>query len=720
MRSTFDPGPGGPTRDVLARLKPALRLIGYVVLLPLGLLALGLWQVDRAGTSLAGLERSRAELPGVVERLREFSARNPLATIRFEGTRQAVAAPIALGQAEARLAELPVDLAVATGRRWLALTALAGSAVALLTGLAGLLGSAVAGRVARRSRESLVATFSLVHRALPAVLTLQIASLSAAVLGASLFEAGGLWFAQKVSAGELKLLMGAALLAVAAVWAGYLAIRGLRRTRALFTPEPIGVFGRAVGEAEAPGLWRLTRELARRQEAPAPDHVVIGLTEGFFVTSAAVRLWPQDVLLPPGRTLYLPASYLGLLDMREVAAIVGHELAHFSGEDTLYSQRFAPIYAGMEHAFATLARDGEMFVLWPALALGGQAIASFDRAVAHWSRLREFEADRRGSGVSGPEGAASALLRTSLAAPLIGEVLGEATRRPERAGDDLVARMVEVGRGDLGDPRTHLEDRQPHPTDSHPPVSQRLAALGVAPDAALFAHAARPAGSAETALPGALFADWPGLCRVLSADLVAEAGERQALFQAELEEVAEAAPAEETELHENGRIAVWTFGIMAAAFAAGAAALQAFAGPIGLADAPLVQAGIVGLFALAALGAALFAAAVARRGRRPFLVLTAEALHSPLLAAPVPWLDVAAFQVMQDQGLALVLAIDPGAPEPRRAGRSSRARFSRRKRWLTLSALGVRGMDPETFADLVGRYLDAARARAMLSARQAA
>jgi hypothetical protein len=29
-------------------------------------------------------------------------------------------------------------------------------------------------------------------------------------------------------------------------------------------------------------------------------------------------------------------------------------------------------------------------------------------------------------------------------------------------------------------------------------------------------------------------------------------------------------------------------------------------------------------------------------------------------------------------------------------------------------------MDPETFADLVGRYLDAARARAMLSARQAA
>ncbi|MFD2022059.1 M48 family metalloprotease [Pseudocitrobacter faecalis] len=43
-----------------------------------------------------------------------------------------------------------------------------------------------------------------------------------------------------------------------------------------------------------------------------------------------------------GNTLYLPLTYLSLLNEAEIAAVVGHELGHFTGEDTQYSLRFAP------------------------------------------------------------------------------------------------------------------------------------------------------------------------------------------------------------------------------------------------------------------------------------------------------------------------------------------------------------------------------------------
>ncbi|MFY3754016.1 M48 family metallopeptidase, partial [Lacticaseibacillus paracasei] len=83
----------------------------------------------------------------------------------------------------------------------------------------------------------------------------------------------------------------------------------------------------------APELFRFVEGMARRQETALPDTIVVGLTRGFFVTEGHLRLLPEDILVT-GRTLYLPAPYLELLDREEVAAIIGHELAHFSGKDT--------------------------------------------------------------------------------------------------------------------------------------------------------------------------------------------------------------------------------------------------------------------------------------------------------------------------------------------------------------------------------------------------
>jgi hypothetical protein len=85
--------------------------------------------------------------------------------------------------------------------------------------------------------------------------------------------------------------------------------------------------------------------------------VVIGLRGGFFVSSGAKLLRPGETRLE-GRTLYLPLPYLPLLPSDELAAIIGHDLAHFAGADTGYSLRFLPIYAGVQRSLNAVLTAG--------------------------------------------------------------------------------------------------------------------------------------------------------------------------------------------------------------------------------------------------------------------------------------------------------------------------------------------------------------------------
>lgn len=703
------------------RLRPSLALIGWVIVVPLALIALGVWEGDRAARDVETGAQARTELPRTLERLKALAAQNPRAGVRLQGAPTAYAAILAVTKVEEAITALDRDLLVSEVRRRLAWGTVAGASLALGAGLLGLVLAGVAGRHARGSRDRLVAAFSLVRRALPFGLGGQVTGLALAVLCAVLFEVGGLWFTDRFSSGEFKLALAGLLLGGVAVVAAFAAVRGLLRAFALFTPDPLDVSGRAVGEAEGPGLWHFTRELARRQDALEPDNIVVGLTRGFFVTSAPVRLWPEERPLT-GRTLYLAAPYFGLLNGREVAAIVGHELAHFAGGDTAYSQRFAPIYAGLWRALAALQSEGmAAILLTPAATLGFHTVHTFDAAVAHWSRLREFEADRRGATGSGPEAAASALIRTSVADPVISAVLEAAFEAPRDAAEDLVAEVgAAAQRHGLADPRDHLDDRQPHPTDSHPPVHQRIGALQVALDETLLDAATRVAGADERGFAGLLVADWPGLCRALSADFLAGAHRHQAEMRGILEETAAAMPAGETAIFENGRAMVWTMGVVGGVLTAATVATAVFPEPLGLAGEPAFRWGFAACLVLLTAGCAMFAAHVHGRGRAPFLVLTPEGLRSPLLRDAVSWTSLADYRVSADQRLTLTLAILPDAPLPARAGPTLRARVSRRKRELTLTSLGARDLKPEAYAALIGRYLDAARARVLLAQKPAA
>ncbi|WP_163020165.1 M48 family metalloprotease, partial [Pseudomonas viridiflava] len=116
---------------------------------------------------------------------------------------------------------------------------------------------------------------------------------------------------------------------------------------------------------------------------------------------------------------------LGLMNAAETSAVIGHELAHFAGEDTEYSLRFLPIYDGIGRSLVVIAANMmisdllQRTILRPAFMLGVHFMESFDHAVNHWSRVRELAADAAGASLAGNAAAASALVRISAIDPLL-------------------------------------------------------------------------------------------------------------------------------------------------------------------------------------------------------------------------------------------------------------------------------------------------------------
>lgn len=697
---------------------PLTGLLVWLIVVPAALAVLGVWQTQRSADILQTYEALAADLPETLTKVQEIAAQDPMAMLEFEGDEpRSMSASMAVAQIQEAVDGIGTDLQVAKVRAPLAWGTIAGSVVALLGALIGLIAAGIAGMRARRSRDQLIRSFERLRLILPFLLAAVILGFGVAIFCGTLFETLSLWFWDRISGNGIKLVVAALVLAAIAIYGAFTAVLGLRQVFALFTPEPMEVRAYRVSEDDAPALWRFVRELGRRQNAVVPDTIIVGLADGFYVTEGAVHILPEDRVLE-GRTLYLPAPYLDLLDTAEVAAIVGHELAHFTGDDTRYSTRFAPIYAGLWRALSAVqvAKGGE-FVVQPALRLGFHAIGRLDVAVAHWSRLREFEADKNGSLVSGPKGAASALIRSSIAAPAVSFELERAFNNPETSNANLVAAITAlVSEKGLSDPAEHLEDRQPHPTDSHPPTSQRIAALGVSLDEAMLAHATRYPNPTQASFGQKGFRDWTEFCSRLGRDFLNEATEYQTQYRSSLEAAAAAVEEDEVIIYDNMKPMVWAMGVVGALFACFAIVTWFLASEMGVSSARTLIAGIA---AVGGLGFGLYAYSLHRRRNVPVMVLTRETLASPRLDAPIAWTDVATYGVYTSQRFALVLTLNKDASLPKTTHWSLYTKIRRRQHDVTLGAMGVRGMKADAFSELIGRYLQAAYARRELAARLA-
>ena len=536
-----------------------LRRIGLVILLPLAFAALGAWQLDRSAGDALRFDAEAAAIELQIAGIAPIAARTPNRPVTFAGRLGQVPASRAVELMRDGAADRRVDAVVARVREGAAGLTLAGGLLAFAVGGAGLAMASRVDRRARASRTALVERFMAVRRWLPALLGCQVAGLCLAVSAAVLFEAAAVWFLHRYGQGELKLVGLAVIVAGLVLYVAWVTVRQLAGTVASFTPDPLPVLGRAVDFRAAPGLWTLVGDVAARQGAPLPDHIVAGLGAGFFVTSSVIGLGPQGLLLR-GNTLHVPLPCLAMLDRAEIEVVIAHELAHFTGEDTAYTQRFLPVYAGIERSLHAVGpvQGLERWALLPAATLGMHMMEVFDAAVKHWSRLRELAADAASVPPAGAGPVGSVLVRSGLAQALVDRVLAETNERPRAAPRDLVARMVARAVDGFADAAATLDERSPHPTDTHPLTRQRIGAVGLQIDDALLARAARPVDG--DAFAASLFLDWPGLCVALSDDYRALAVRQDDDYVAALETAASLPEGRTTEVFEDRRRVRWAQG----------------------------------------------------------------------------------------------------------------------------------------------------------------
>ncbi len=689
--------------------------------LPLAVAALGLWQYGRAGADLATLAAQRADIAAAVAALegpRSAGAGIDLGR-RFQRGGKTYVGDLALSQAHGALDDTDLSIAAAGCRRMLAPVVVVSGAIVAGLGLIVVGAAFGLGRAGRRSRDALIAGFTTVRRVLPGLLVLLIVVSAAGVVCAVVVTALALVDPADPSPRRLALL-GAGLLAIgAALVTTVRAVLQLGRVAGIFTPDPLVVAGCAVSAGDAPGLWQVATMLAGRLGAPPPDDIVVGLTGDFFVVAGPVRLEGDDRTLP-GNTLYVPLPYLALHDRDEVAVIIGHELAHFAGGDTAYSLRFAPIHAGVVRSLdalveaGTTRQGGLALLVQPALRLGIYAMDQFHHAMQGWSRRREFAADAASAALVSPVIAARTMLRHEALRGLVDDVLGFAWDHPGQMPADLVAVMLDQApvRG-LDDPTARLADHVPHPTDSHPPTRERLAAFGQDLSDAMIAAATALPGPGALARLGAWFVDPDTVARQATAQFLADATEAARTWRADLTAQAAAVGDDAVALHENtAPIAAIVF-TLAALHLGGGLALAVLGVP-GI-DRDMTALIALGLIA-AGLAYVVMALLALRRGRRPFLVLRRDALLHRHLDRPIAWSEIATLEVYERGGSVITgLLLHGDAPLPGRTGGGRRVRIDRGRRLVTFAAVPPRHLKVRGFADLIYRYHDADQAQRALA-----
>ena len=237
------------------------------------------------------------------------------------------------------------------------------------------------------------------------------------------------------------------------------------------------------------GIWEFVDEIALKVRAQAPKNIVAGLVPTFYITAAPVEVHPDGTRLR-GETLFISTPLCRILSKHELAAIIGHELGHYRGQDTVYSLQFAPVYLGLGLALESLSTSGKGLTALariPAVTMLSLMYGLFSTNERAISRDRELEADRVGAQAASPQAIATSLAKVAAFAPLWGGIRGTNVDRitSGRFASNLAEVFEDAVRWNLSDDQqvriieSLASVRLPHPSDSHPPLGQRLANLGL-------------------------------------------------------------------------------------------------------------------------------------------------------------------------------------------------------------------------------------------------
>ncbi|UBM25501.1 M48 family metalloprotease [Pseudomonas sp. p1(2021b)] len=701
-----------------------------LVLLPLLLMAMAIWQGQRADAHRSLLLEEQAKLHGFIADVTYMETVNDRRLVEFNGKSHEpyVAHSLAVNW----LGYVERELGFAKVGTWLPHFSLRFSILLILLGIASLLAFHWAGKAALQSRDRLVRLFFTLSQVLPVVLVACILLLTLTVVLEIGYEALWLFALQPTSAGVIKLQLLVGLLMLAMLWPLYRLPGQLKDMLQLFKTEPHDIYGGELAEQQAPALWARVRGLAKQLDALEPDNIVVGFLDGFYVTSSDVLLYPGERRLQ-GRTLYLPLPLLAVLSRSESDAVIAHELAHFSGEDTEYSMRFMPIYQGAGRNIGVVGGHMEAGMLQglltlPAYALAVHFMQRFDFAVSHWSRKRELQADAAGARVGGPQAVVDSLVRISALEPLIEQHQAELCMKPQAWPEDLLAATLEyLATQDICLSDDELADELAHPSDSHPPTRQRILALGLSVENARGGEALRPVVPAQAlAWLAEQVPDLNALSRALGAAIGSRLLEQRNEVHEYLLTRAEAVTGD-CMLHEGAQ---WRGRFLVAVGIAclGAALWVRFGSH--------VQGGKPGLVSFLSFSA-LFIVAVGlwagvqgwrmvRRAATPAMIFTPHSVRFANTPEPIPLHRFDQYMIKVSPRLSVGLKLADDAPLPlfnKRRFWEPDARLDAKTRWVSLAlgrwSIGGKGLKAGELAALVERYLEAGAAREALQAFEA-
>jgi Zn-dependent protease with chaperone function len=269
---------------------------------------------------------------------------------------------------------------------------------------------------------------------------------------------------------SVKLIGVAAILAVLSVGAIIVAI--FRNPKSEFSVEGI-----VIGDSTSPYLWRDLHLICDKVGTEPPDQVIAGIDDNFFVTEREVKVGDTTV---SGKTLFVSLSLLRHLRVGEAEAVLAHEMAHFSGQDTLYSNKVSPLLERYGAYLQGLEQGG---ITLPAYYFMLCFRALFELSLRKLSRSREFRADGIATQLTSPQDMAGALLRIAAYSSFRAKVENELFSTERVLDSAQIADQIEDGFPDFcrtfADDPTVTEVRTAHPFDTHPPMQQRLAAVGV-------------------------------------------------------------------------------------------------------------------------------------------------------------------------------------------------------------------------------------------------
>lgn len=277
---------------------------------------------------------------------------------------------------------------------------------------------------------------------------------------------------------HLKIII---IIGIGAVYGAYLLVRN---TFTLIKKANISVLGKSLTPSDAPKLWTMVEQLSDKLGALRPQNIIVGLDPNFFVTEAETNCLDGTL---SGRTLYCSLPLCRIMSKDEFSAVIGHELGHFKGLDTQYSERFYPIYRGTASSIASLKAAGGdsvgQLALLPAIAVLSYFFECFSIAESRISRARELAADRAGASVSNSHSLASALVKLHAFSGIWSDFQQAAKDTlEERKMFINVSKMYADAVANCDGPealKDILATHSPHPTDSHPPLGTRLENLNI-------------------------------------------------------------------------------------------------------------------------------------------------------------------------------------------------------------------------------------------------